>query len=179
MKIVLLLSFVALFISCKGESKKAEKDLVDVEDVVVTDKINYPKLEGVPQSLNYIFTEGYLYSEDIQIGDIATYKTGEDNYNFIIYLDNKTNMEQLKQLTLGLVIYPKDLSVLKTAKEKKTKSIGKGFSTEVYMLDDAPVVVAKDLKIETNEFNLLKVYFYSKEVGVLNDKILKISNFKL
>ncbi|APX98904.1 hypothetical protein [Lacinutrix venerupis] len=178
MRIIALIAITVLFFSCKNETKKevAVEENMPKTEVVETD--NFPKLEGVPQSLNYIFDEGYLYSQGIQISEVASYRAGENNYNFVIYLDKDTDLEELEKMTLGFVVYPKDLSVLTTAKEKKTKSKASGYSPEVYTLDNSLVLSIKDFKIDTNEFNLIKLYFYNKN-GVLNDKILKLSNVKL
>jgi len=177
MRIIILFAIATLFVSCKDETKK-EKVIETTQKIPEVVKPVYPKLEGVPQSLNFIFEDGYLFSDDIEIEEIAAYKTGEDNYNFVVYLSKKTNIEALQEMTLGFVAYPKDLSVLKTAKEKKTKSKASGYSTEVFSLDDSPVLSIKDFKIETNEFNLVKIYFYNKG-GVLNDRTLKIRNLKI
>jgi len=179
MRILLSLAILVVFFSCKEEKKETvELETVETPEVV-EETLDFPKLEGVPQSVNYIFEDGYLYSPTIQIDEIASYQTEDNTFNFIIYLNKDTDLEELQKLTLGLILYPKDLSVLKTAKQKKTKSIGRGFSTEVFMLDNSPVISVKDFKVDTNTFNLLKVYFYSKETGVLNDKILRISNLFL
>ncbi|OIQ23498.1 MAG: hypothetical protein BM549_02735 [Lacinutrix sp. MedPE-SW] len=173
----MILFFTA--VACKEEKKETvELETVETPEVV-EETLDFPKLEGVPQSVNYIFEDGYLYSPTIQIDEIASYQTEDNTFNFVIYLNKDTDLEELQKLTLGLILYPKDLSVLKTAKQKKTKSIGKGYSTEIYILDNSPVISVKDFKVATNDFNLMKVYFYSKEAGVLNDKTLRISNFTL
>jgi len=180
MRVIILFTAILFFASCKETVK--EQNVVDEtttstpEEKVV--ESNYAKLEGVPQTLNYIYDAGYLFSEDIEIDEVAVFKNDEDKFNFIVYLNKKVNFEELQKFTLGLVVYPKDLTVLDTEKEKRTKSRATGASTEVFMLDNAPVLFIKDFEIGTNEFNLIKVYFYNKE-GVLNDKILRLTNVKL
>ena len=79
MRTFLLIMLFFITIACKNEKKET------VETPEVVEKtLDFPKLEGVPQSVNYIFEDGYLYSPTIQIDEIASYQTEDNNFNFVI-----------------------------------------------------------------------------------------------
>ncbi len=178
---LLLVSF--LIISCKKENKPQEKQNNTVKEVIVEEKTDtvehdYPELIDVPEDFELIFSDGYLFSDEIQLDEIYAYKSSQNRYNFLLHLNDSKNYKEVENYTLGFVVYPKDLSVLVTAKQKKSKSISIGVKTEINFFQGEPVISIKDFEINTNEFKLIKLYFYNKEDGLLNGKILRLTNVK-
>ncbi len=178
MKKVLLIAVTIIMFSCRSETTKEgisvenkDKYLTEIKEAVN----NFPKLEEIPNNLNFIFDNGYLFSDDIQVNEIAVSEFEDNKYGIILFLNENSNFKIAEKYNLGFVAYPENLSVLVNEKRKKYKS--KGQKVKIQLLDKIPVILIENFEIKTKDFNLLKVYFYTKD-GVLNDRILKIRNVK-
>ena len=176
MKNILLVLVFILAVSCKDEAKKEviTETIPEVEEVVA---VTYPTLEDVPAQLNYIFENGFEFTEDIKVNYIALQSKGGDKYQLIYGLNEDTNLERLETLKVSAVFYAENADLFKDALYKKRKSRQVPMAVKINMLDKE-AVISQEFTLVPKKHSQVKFYFYSN-AGVENDRMLTIRSIEM
>lgn len=181
MKKLLTLVFLVSIISCKNdkkETKTPESIITEVESGTEdTLESSYPKLNDAPESLNYIFDNGFEFSEDIKINYIALQSKGGDNYQLIYSLTDDSDLARIESLKVSAVFYPEDASLFKDELYRKRKSRQVPMAVKISNFE-GEAVISQEFTILPKKHNQVKFYFYSDK-GVENDRILTVRNIDL
>lgn len=177
MKKILVIAILVLFAACKEGKKETSVDIVEETEAVVPSEVVYPKLTDIPKQLNYIFKNGFEFSDDIKINYIALLYKGGDNYQLIYGLNEDTNLKRLETLKISANFYAEDASLFKEEIYKKRKSRQVPMPVKINMLDDEPVISQKFTMLP-KKHNQVKFYFYSN-AGVENDRMLTVRGINM
>lgn len=171
-KVTLIIVLVLLFTACKKDKKEViVKEITDVVKVKT-----YPKLEG--EASNIIFDNGYEFANDIVVDYIALEYKGENKYQLIYTLDDKSNLERIEKLKVSAVFYATNPSKFKDKIYRDRKSRQVPSKCKIYSLDNKKAI-AFDFEMIPKEFKLVKFYFYNDVDGVINDKIMSVRGINL
>lgn len=177
MKKITLVVLSIIIVSCKGETKKEVKDAALIEDKQIENTVKYPKLENVDSQLNYIFDNGFEFTDDIKVDYIALQAKGGDSYQLIYGLDSESNLERIETLKISAVFYADNPKLFKDKLYQDRKSRQIPAVCKIMMLDDEPVVFQEFILIP-KKHKQVKFYFYSKS-GVENEKMLTVRNINM
>jgi len=172
-----LIVLLIIIVSCKGETKKeteTSKTTPKAEKVVTT---TYPNLEDAPDHLNYIFENGFEFSDDIKVNYIALHSKGGDKYQLIYILDPESDLERIETLKVSAVFYAENPKLFKDKlyQDKKARQIAA--YCKVMMLDKEPILT-QEFSVVPKNFTQVKFYFYSDN-GVINDRMLTVRKINM
>ncbi|WAC01069.1 hypothetical protein N7U66_12900 [Lacinutrix neustonica] len=177
MKNVVLLVLFIVAVSCKGEAKKETMNKETSPKVEEQTTVVYPKLEGVPLQLNYIFENGFEFAEDIKVNYIALQAKGDNNYQLIYGIDASSDLERIESLKVSANFYAENPKLF-TDDLYKEREVRQVPSVAKISILDNEAVISQEFTMVPKEHKLIKFYFYSDQ-GVENDKMLTLKNIDL
>lgn len=172
---VISLMFGLLLSSCNSKKNKNVSDSINQEE---EDKIVYTQADDITSQINSIFTEGFKFSEDIGINEIAYLKTGDNTYKIVYFLDDESDFNKIQSLNIAFRIYPKDPSMLQVDADKKALAKTLATKCEIQEMGGSLVIISEEFTINPKSFTKIKVYIYHPEDGVYG-KMMTLLNIEL
>ena len=175
MKNILSVLVFILALSCKDETNKVTtKTAPKIEEIATT---TYPNLEDAPAQLNYIFDNGFEFSDDIKVNYIALHSKGVDKYQLIYILDPESRLERIETLRVSAVFYAENPKLFKDKLYQDRKARQIAAFCKIKMLDNEPILT-QDFTVIPKNFTQVKFYFYDDN-GIVNDRTLTVRKINM
>lgn len=156
---VILVVLMLMTLSCKQKARDSELLL------------KYPKTDDISKNLKYIFTNGFNFSDNIKVNEIAVKRNSKNRYQIIYFLDKKNDFKTIEKLNIGFRVYPESPELFLNDTYKKDGARTIATKAEIKRMGSSLVVISKNFLIAPKKFKETKVYFYSPKGGVLGRKM--------
>lgn len=129
-------------------------------------KAKYPQTENVLKSLDYIFANGFSFTDSIRVDRIGVLKVRPDTFKIYYFLDERTDFDAVEKLNVAFRTYPatKGASkILENTQEAKTFAS----KCSIKRMDNSLIVISDEFTFDSKKFKETKIYFYQPEKGIV------------
>jgi hypothetical protein len=184
MKNIILILVVIAFISCKEEkntketldttkTEKVNESLSNVEEI--SEKYNFNKVDNLLENPNLrnLTTESHAFSEDIVFEEVNILKTGEDQYSFMLVIDDRsTNFEVLNTWEIAIIATAKDPTKFKDPRIQSVGSKTNSIKAKTVLMGNE-IVALGEFSLAPKEFSFFRFYLYNTDNKNTNYYIIK------
>lgn len=162
-KIILVFVTIILVTSCNSEKKKKAEEVEVIEN---EEKKNYEQVLNEIDGMDFIFNDGFTFTEGVTVDQIGILKSGEETYKVIYFLNDDSNFEKIEGLNVAFRVYPKSPELFLNKKDQEAKAKTFAANSNIYIMDNSKVVISNEFTIVPKEMKSVKVYFYDPKGGV-------------
>lgn len=130
-------------------------------------KETIPEIEDISKNLNYIFTNGFYFTDDIRVDKIGVIKNGKNRYKIFYFLSDRKHLEKVQNLNIAFRLYPEEPMQFKSSEDQKSKARTIASKCNLNRMGDTFVVSTDEFFIIPKTFKESKIYLYNPNDGVV------------
>lgn len=141
-------------------------------------KAKIPEIEDISKKLDYKFTNGFYFTENIRVDKIGVLQLDEHRFKIFYFLSDRKNLEEVQLLNIAFRVYPKDPLQFKTVADQEAKARTIAAACHLKRMGDAFVISTDVFFMQPKTFKESKIYLYDPDSGVVG-KTMTILDLKL
>ncbi|WP_097044364.1 hypothetical protein [Flagellimonas pacifica] len=154
--VVIGIIFLWILSGCKSKTR---------ENTVL--KLSLPQIVDVSEDLNYIFTDGFSFTDNLRIDKIGMKRIDEHQYKIFYFFSDTGCMEQIEVLNIAFRVYPKKPMEFNDKLYQKNKARTIAAKCVLNRMADNIVVASDIFALVPKTFNETKIYLYKPETGIV------------
>ena len=138
-------------------------------------KMSLPKIDEISNTLNFIFTYGFHFSQDIKVDKIGVERRGENRYKIFYFFSEGAGLSKLDGLNIAFRVYPKNPKQFKNKSDQETVAKTIASKCKLSRMGEELVVSTAEFTLVPKAFKESKVYLYDPDKGIFG-KTMTILN---
>ena len=176
-----LIILLTLVFACKNDKKVEdvkEQNKEKIETVIDNNLKNYETIDFKKANLYSIHEGEYIFANDLVIDKIEMVEGDGANYEVLIYINERTNIEKLNSLFVDAAFYPRNIEELELESDRKTQK--KRIQTngkKLFNFENNLILKINTFKMKPFDFKKAIFLFYKADGTVINDNFLVVKPF--
>ncbi|MFK7813234.1 MAG: hypothetical protein AB8B59_12110 [Maribacter sp.] len=153
--------FILLLVFANGCQEKVSENSALKETI--------SEIQDTSKNLNYVFTNGFYFTDDLRVDKIGVSQIDENRYKIFYFISDRKHLEKIQDLNIAFRLYPEDPMKFKNSIDQDSKARTIASKCDLKIMEGAFVIASDEFSMIPKKIKESKIYLYKPDDGVLGN----------